>query len=806
MKWQKEKLEVVHTVCYGSEETGHACVMPPEELAMRLKAGKKSADIVISFINFPDSLKAAVEYAAGIWEMMIHSSVPIYMEANWQPLSSRTLGNCGASGYYINFDGAPVPDTYYPVALMEKLMEKEMTGPGNPDMIARFNSTVPWYRGTDGKTPSDKYDLASTVLHEIVHGLGFIGFFQVRTTSLTGYYGNSDNYPAIYDRFVEDYPARRLTDGAYYRNPSGELYKALTSSQLYSGSPVAYSWTYENRPSLYAPASFSNGSSIYHLNDSYYPYGSINALMTSSAGKGEAIHYPGPMTAGILADLGWKHLFIRHQPLKDVEEINQPLLFSARVDSEIGLRKKTFFLVYSFDGFSSHRDSVMLEQAEEHYETALRPDMKTGKIDYFLTVSDSTGRRFSSPPVLSGRYYSLKIGPDLTKPVIRHEPVKNLLSFEKSVEIKALVTDNLGVDSVKLVVVFPGLEPQIFRMEEVDQDTFRYVIDLSNKNLAGGDSIVYTLVATDRSGNRNTAVFPDPGQNVIRIEGINPPTYYYATGFSVPDSDFITDGFNVSGEKAFDNPALHSLHPYPSPDRDNASFNFYAMLRYPILVADSGKMRFDEVVLVEPGETGAEYGSEKFWDYVIVEGSKDYGKTWLPLVDGYDSGETLTWETLYNQKVSGNNSTSLGTKDHYIHREFSLTANGNFVAGDTILIRFRLYSDPYAHGWGWAIDNLEIQEKTTTSPEYADDPGRILLYPNPVGDWLNIVISRDNARERTEAKVFDLTGRIVCQETWEDVIAGRLMQIPTGHLPDGIYIVVLSSQGSSPIARKIVKK
>ena len=30
-------------------------------------------------------------------------------------------------------------------------------------------------------------------------------------------------------------------------------------------------------------------------------------------------------------------------------------------------------------------------------------------------------------------------------------------------------------------------------------------------------------------------------------------------------------------------------------------------------------------------------------------------------------------------------------------------------AGDTILVRFRLFSDPYANGWGWAIDNLRIQ-------------------------------------------------------------------------------------------------
>ena len=32
-----------------------------------------------------------------------------------------------------------------------------------------------------------------------------------------------------------------------------------------------------------------------------------------------------------------------------------------------------------------------------------------------------------------------------------------------------------------------------------------------------------------------------------------------------------------------------------------------------------------------------------------------------------------------------------------------------FTAGDTILIRFRLFSDNKTNGWGWATDNIYIQ-------------------------------------------------------------------------------------------------
>jgi hypothetical protein len=37
-----------------------------------------------------------------------------------------------------------------------------------------------------------------------------------------------------------------------------------------------------------------------------------------------------------------------------------------------------------------------------------------------------------------------------------------------------------------------------------------------------------------------------------------------------------------------------------------------------------------------------------------------------------------------------------------------INENENIASGDILLIRFRLYSDPAAVGWGWAIDNLSV--------------------------------------------------------------------------------------------------
>jgi hypothetical protein len=131
-------------------------------------------------------------------------------------------------------------------------------------------------------------------------------------------------------------------------------------------------------------------------------------------------------------------------------------------------------------------------------------------------------------------------------------------------------------------------------------------------------------------------------------------------------------------------------------------------LKVPIrIAAENAVMKFDEIVLVEPGDAGSVFGSDSFFDYVVVEGSSDGGKTWKPVEDGYDSREYSVWLDLYNSAITNNISTALG--DPSLFRTRTLDLSKEFSAGMEVTFRFRLHSDPLAAGWGWAIDNLKIQ-------------------------------------------------------------------------------------------------
>lgn len=779
-------------VCYASPEVRKSFVGPPDAFLFRQKSAGTGADIIVNYIGFPDSVRVAFEYAVSIWESLISSSVPIYVEARWQVLGTNVLGSCGPSDFLRNFDGAPLRNVYYPIALAEKLQKRQITGPGSPDMVARFSSSIPWYTGIDGKTPVNRYDFVSTVLHEIAHGLGFTGFFSVNAARLLGSSGAANKNPAVFDTKVQDFQQRFLTDEFYYPNPSEALYNAFISNLLYSDSYLGRRWNNNSRPRLYAPSKFSDGSSIYHLNTISYPYGSPNSLMTHSAGLGQAIHSPGPLALGILYDMGWKHLTFHFTAVKDREKISGPIPFATSIDSESGLDSSLVYLIYSTDGFKAARDSVRLifNAGQQNFAGEIMPEIPEGQISYYLSASDSSGRMFYFPIDYPERVLTLNIGRDTIPPVIAHTPPSFILSVENSYLLEAVITDNVEVDTAIVALYSEGNETARIPLVKSGNDLYQAKLKLAEYGLENGGTLEYRIIATDMAEIANQAVSPgDTSSHKVLVEFIMKPSNGYFTDFNGGASDFIQGDFKIKQAKNFDNPALHSPNPYPSPEKDNAHFNLMTMLRVPIIVKDKGSISYDEVVLVEPGEAGTLYGDEEFWDYVIVEASRDSGKNWLPLTDGYDSGANITWLNLYNSSITGQNSTAEGTKDQFINRQFTLTGKGNFKEGDTILIRFRLYSDPYANGWGWAIDNLRIQQPVSAGFAPYLSPGHIQFWPNPFKDRLHWSYSAEREIMELDFEIYDLSGRMVRKIQVGPVSPGMSSQIATDDIPLGFCII-----------------
>ena len=287
-------------------------VAPPAVFSRRLANPEQatSATIVVNYLGtgWTAEAQSAFEFAADIWETLITSSVPIVVDAQFGPLDPGVLGGAGPTQIWRDFANAPQANTWYPVATANKLANTDLN-PAGADIRATFSSTYPnWYFGTGSNTPTSKINFTSVVLHEIGHGLGFLGSMRVdngtgdiECTGIAGLgcYGYS-GIPMIYDRYTENGSGTGLLT---FPNNSAALTVQLTSNNVFFDSPGANFANGGGRVPLYAPTTWRQGSSYSHLAESYN--GTLYALMTFSISKGETIYNPGSVTLCMFEDMGW---------------------------------------------------------------------------------------------------------------------------------------------------------------------------------------------------------------------------------------------------------------------------------------------------------------------------------------------------------------------------------------------------------------------------------------------------------------------------------------------------------------------
>lgn len=270
-------------------------VPPPEGFEY---GGERDVVISVTYTGFTAAAQTAFQYAVDIWASTLTSDVPIMVDAYWEDIGGGTLGYAGATNGFANFSGAPMSNTWYPSALADKLAGFDIN-PGFFDIEAHFDSGTNWYFGTDGNPGFSQFDFVSVVLHELGHGLGFSG--SADYAGGFGYIGFGGD-PDIYDVFVENGGGTSILN---YGDGTMSLGTQLTGGNLYFSGTGTNAANGGNPAELYAPGTWSGGSSYSHLDENAFPAGNANSLMTPFIGQNEAVHSPGAITVGMLEDIGW---------------------------------------------------------------------------------------------------------------------------------------------------------------------------------------------------------------------------------------------------------------------------------------------------------------------------------------------------------------------------------------------------------------------------------------------------------------------------------------------------------------------
>ncbi len=187
------------------------------------------------------------------------------------------------------------------------------------------------------------------------------------------------------------------------------------------------------------------------------------------------------------------------------------------------------------------------------------------------------------------------------------------------------------------------------------------------------------------------------------------------TDFLTSASNFVLDGMQITSFLGTSNSALQSPHNYA------LNTELSAFLRQPIIVSSSNStFNYKEIALVEPGDAGSSFGDDAFNDYVVVEATKD-GLNWIPIEDGYDASLKSNWQAAFDGSAEVNSS---------LYEDHTIELTNKFNVGDTLLFRFRLFSDAQTFGWGWSVDNIYIQAEPLGIERAVDVIG-YSVYPIP---------------------------------------------------------------------------
>lgn len=284
------------------------------------QVNEPASEFNVTYINncgteqWPEAAMEAVQLALDIWEFHLQSTVPIKVRAIWQgDFPGTVIGSAGPT----RIARVPSPvgeeNTWYTIAqansmlgfdILETVAEEDHHI--NMQINCNFDD---WYFGTDANPPEDTVDFVTVILHEIGHGVGFLGTMQGdEDTEVAGWgiSANNTNDPIIYDRFVEDGAGNSIVDESVYSNNSNQLYNAVTGGAggiFFNGLQANSRYTGDPVP-LYAPTPWEQGSSFSHLETEIFT-DTDDALMRPVVDRANAIHTPGAIMCAMLEDQGW---------------------------------------------------------------------------------------------------------------------------------------------------------------------------------------------------------------------------------------------------------------------------------------------------------------------------------------------------------------------------------------------------------------------------------------------------------------------------------------------------------------------
>ena len=181
------------------------------------------------------------------------------------------------------------------------------TGPAGS---GQFNFGHGWnYAGQANAASGTKYDMVTVSIHELTHGLGFLSQTDSTGSGLGANAVGSVGIYSGYDRFLQRGNGLLASSALFNTDKNSPSYGTFTgavstltnnnntSTGLFFGGPLTREVNGGLPAPLYAPTTYSSGSSTSHVNDT-------NAVMDPSVAANVVKRFQ-PYEIAMLLDIGW---------------------------------------------------------------------------------------------------------------------------------------------------------------------------------------------------------------------------------------------------------------------------------------------------------------------------------------------------------------------------------------------------------------------------------------------------------------------------------------------------------------------
>jgi len=149
-----------------------------------------------------------------------------------------------------------------------------------------------------------KFDFKSTMLHELLHAMGFSNSIRQDGSDPCGVASPNPAGWSPFDKHLGNTSAAFINTSFVINRQawlasvtggtgnSGLLWRGVNAVAANNGTPIP----------MFSPTNFSSGSSVAHLDDDFYS--NVNLLMESATGVGPGIRTLAPIEFGIMKDIG----------------------------------------------------------------------------------------------------------------------------------------------------------------------------------------------------------------------------------------------------------------------------------------------------------------------------------------------------------------------------------------------------------------------------------------------------------------------------------------------------------------------